>query len=111
MEEHTPEKHQLMHQLESLAPHYPEIRERLAGYFAKWDEIAVKLISHGVEDGHFRPVNAHHVAQAIIGLYDGLHMRKQLDPSIDVLAVIETVSKLIYDAIATPECKAHHPEE
>jgi len=39
------------------------------------------------------------VAQAIVALYDGLCMRQQIDPDVNVIHVIETTMKLVHDAL------------
>jgi hypothetical protein len=39
------------------------------------------------------------VAQAIVALYDGLCMRQQIDPEVNVINVIETTMKLVHDAL------------
>lgn len=95
----SPEKDKLLSQLMGLAARYPEIRERMSEYYRKWDDVSANLISGAVERGHFAPVDAKSLAQAIAALYDGLCMRRQLDPAVDIVTVIETIMKLAHDAL------------
>jgi len=96
----------LIHQLATLAGSYPEIRERLVNYHQGWDKTISELITNAVEAGHFRPVNAVHVAQAINALYDGLCARSRMEPDIDVVRIIETVTRLMYEGLTQ-----HQPEK
>ena len=96
-----PEKDKLLSQLMGLAARYPEIRERMAEYYRKWDSVSAKLIQDAADRGQFHAVDAKAVSQAICALYDGLKMRRQLDPSVDFVNVIETIMKLAYDALTS----------
>jgi AcrR family transcriptional regulator len=98
-----PERDQLVSQLFGLAGRYPEIRDRLETYHRKWEETASTLIQQAINNGFFRPVNATHIAQAITALYNGLCLRKVTDAGIDDIAIIETTTKLIYDALIIPQ--------
>jgi AcrR family transcriptional regulator len=91
----------LYNQLSSMVNHYPEIREKMADYHRQWDETVTALIDKAVREGHFAPTNALHISQAVHAMYDGLCMRAQLDPGIDAIGVIETVTKLMYDALTS----------
>ena len=98
----------LLSQLMALTARYPEIRDRMRNYYRQWDTVTAQLIERGVTDGKFSPVDAKAVAQAIVALYDGLCMRQQIDPEVDVLNVIETTMKLVHDALTQ---HAHpHPQ-
>jgi AcrR family transcriptional regulator len=90
---------QLVYQLDTLAGTYPEIRERLVAYHRGWDETISQQINNAIQQGDFRAVNAQHVAQAINALYDGLCMRSRMEPDMDVVATIETVTRLIYEGL------------
>jgi AcrR family transcriptional regulator len=94
-----PEQEQLFSQLMSLANRYPEIRERLRDYYRQWDSTAGELMEKAVADGRYQQTNTKLLAQAITALYDGLNMRKEVDPAIDVVAVIEAATYLIYQAL------------
>jgi AcrR family transcriptional regulator len=98
----------LFNQLASMVNHYPEIRDRLANYHRQWDETTSALIDKAVTDGHFAKTNALHISQAIHAMYDGLCMRGQLDSEIDAIAIIETATKLMYDALT---CDKVNPME
>ena len=99
----SPEHDQILCQLYTLATRFPEIREKLTSYYHEWDNTVVVLINRAIERGAFRTANALHVSQAISALYYGLFSRQQLDPDIDVLGVIETATKLFYDALIIKE--------
>jgi AcrR family transcriptional regulator len=98
-----PERDQLLSQLFGLAGHYPEIRDRLATYHRNWEETAATLIQQAIDNGFFRSVNATHIAQSITALYNGLCLRKVTDADIDDIAIIETTTKLIYEALIIPQ--------
>ncbi|HEY3296507.1 MAG TPA: TetR/AcrR family transcriptional regulator [bacterium] len=94
-----PDREMLYSQLYALAPRYPEINERLKEYHRRWDATTTRLFEDAVNKGQFRPVDAMRLGQAISALYNGLHIRKQIDPEIDMIAVLETATKLFYDAL------------
>jgi AcrR family transcriptional regulator len=94
-----PEHDQLFGQLVALAPRHPEIRERLANYYYSWDRVVEKLIKNAVDNGFFRNTNTLHLAQAVSAMYDGLFQRRDVDPTIDMIAVLETTTRLLYDAL------------
>lgn len=100
-----PDREMLFSQLYALADRYPEIRERLVDYQRRWDATAATLIQGAVDNGVFKEVDAQYLGQAICALYNGLHMRKRIDPDIDFVTVIETATKLFYDALIV-----HQPE-
>jgi len=107
-----PERAEVYSQLTALAAQYPEIRERLATYHRTWSEVTAQLLERAAEQGHFRRANMTQVAQAIVALYEGVHVHQQLDPEIDCMAVIETATRLIYDALVmrndeTPSSEEH----
>jgi AcrR family transcriptional regulator len=94
-----PDRDMLFGQLYSLAGRYPEIRDRLVEYHRRWDNTTAELIQRAVDNGLLKPVDGRLLGQAISCLYNGLHLRKQIDPDIDFVAVIETATKLFYDAL------------
>jgi len=94
-----PAKDKLLSQLMGLAARYPEIRERMCEYYRQWDSVTANLVQGAVNNGKFTPVDAKSLAQAIGALYDGLCLRRQLDPQIDIVTVIETIMKLAHDAL------------
>ena len=94
-----PEKDKLLSQLMGLAARYPEIRARMSSYYRKWDEVTMSLVQDAVERGKFHAVDSKALAQAICALYDGLSMRRQLDPDIDIVHVVETIMKLAHEAL------------
>ncbi len=104
----NPERDQVFCQLNSLASRFPEIGGKLAGYLRDWDQIVSTLIQEAVQDGKFRSTNPLYVSQAISAMYNGLFTRKQLDPNVDVLGVLEVATKLFYDALAVN--KNNHSE-
>jgi hypothetical protein len=93
----------LFSQLAALAPRYPEIRERLATYYHTWDQTAATLMERGMEGGLFKRHDAILLAQAITAMYDGLFLRRGVDPDLNMIAVLETATKLIYDALNIPK--------
>ena len=95
----TPENDKLLSQLMGLAAHQPEIRNRMCEYYRKWDNVSADLIQGAMNRGEFSAADSRAIAQAICALYDGLCMRKQLDPDIDLVHVIETTTKLIHQAL------------
>jgi AcrR family transcriptional regulator len=103
------ENAQLFNQLVALAGQHAEICERLARYQRRWTETAAELIQRAIDAGFFRPVDPMIVAHAITSLYLGLYSQKQIDPSIDVITVIETATKLMYEALTiSPSVQAFH---
>ena len=98
-DEKDPHRERLLNQLMALTARYPEIRDRMKAYYRKWDDVSTGLIQKSVSEGKFLPVDSKAVSQAILALYDGLCMRQQIDPQIDVLHVIETTMKLVHDAL------------
>jgi AcrR family transcriptional regulator len=100
------EHKQLLGQLANLAPRYPEIRDRLLVYYQRWDGIAESLIRRAVDAGYFRDIDAHRLAQAITAMYDGLYLRRDIDPTVDVVSVLETCTRLLYEALIV-----HKPAE
>ena len=98
-DEKDPNREKLLGQLMALAARYPEIRDRMREYYRKWDTVTTDLIQNAVDNGKFLPVDAKAVAQAIVALYDGLCMRQQIDPDVNVIHVIETTMKLMHDAL------------
>ncbi|MFZ5433712.1 MAG: TetR/AcrR family transcriptional regulator [Calditrichota bacterium] len=99
----NPEHDQIFCQLLGLANRYPEIRDHIVRHHHKWDLFIAELIQNAIDKGIFRPVNAKTIGQAINALYDGLYTRVHMDPDLDVLEVIETTTRLMYDALITPE--------
>jgi len=97
--EKDPNREKLLSQLMGLAARYPEIRDKMREYYRQWDNVVTELIQRAVEGGRFAPVDAKCISQAISALYDGLCMRQQIDPKVDVIAVIETTMKLVHDAL------------
>ena len=94
-----PEATQMFNHLAALAGRVPEIQKHLVKYHRQWDKITASLIQKGIDAGYFRPVDTERLAQAISALWNGATIHAQLDPDIDLLAVIETATKLFYDAI------------
>jgi AcrR family transcriptional regulator len=94
-----PDREMLFHQLHALAARYPEIRERLKLYHRQWDATGERVIQKVVADSGIQNVDAMVLAQAITSLWNGLHIRKEIDPDIDVVLVVETATKLMYDAL------------
>jgi AcrR family transcriptional regulator len=93
----------VFHQLGALAMHYPEIREHMLEHYKKWDELTASLIQRGVDVGIFKPCNTLYLSQAIHAMYEGLHVRRILDPTIDVVDILETTMKFVYDALTSPQ--------
>lgn len=89
--------------LAGLADRYPEIRERLVWYDQQWDDTVASLIEIGINNGYFKQVDSIMLAKAINSLYLGLAHRQRLDSSIDLLDVIETATRLFYEAIIIKE--------
>lgn len=87
----------------SLADRYPEIKDQINRYDKMWDETASFLIEGAVKNGYFKPVDTLLLAQGINAMYMGLSNRKQLDPSIDVVTIIETATRLFYEALIIKE--------
>jgi len=94
-----PDRDMLFSQLYALAGRYPEIRERLVEYHRRWDTTSAELIQNAVNNGLLKPIDGRVLGQAISCLYNGLHLRKQIDPDIDFIGVIETATKLFFDAL------------
>jgi AcrR family transcriptional regulator len=98
------DKHdRVFHQLGALAIYYPEIREHMLEHYREWDELTAGLIQRGIDEGAFKPCNALFLAQAISAMYEGLHTRRVLDPTIDVVGVLESTMKLVYDALTSSQ--------
>jgi AcrR family transcriptional regulator len=89
----------LFGQLIGMAERYPEIKEHLIRYDRMWDDAAARLIDQAMAEGVFRKSNPLLISRAIGALYSGMTMRQQLDPSIDAVAVIETATKLFFEAL------------
>ena len=98
-DEKDPNREKLLSQLMALAARYPEIRDKMREYYRQWDKVVTELIQRAVDNGRFSPVDAKAVSQAITALYDGLCMRQQIDPEVNVIDVIETTMKLVHDAL------------
>jgi AcrR family transcriptional regulator len=96
---HNTEHDQLFGQLVGLAGRYPEIQARLDGYYHKWDNVTASLLQRGIDKGVFKETNVIHIGQAITALYDGLHFRSGIDTEVDIVGVLETTTKLLYDAL------------
>jgi AcrR family transcriptional regulator len=96
----------LFNQLVSLANRYPEIRERMNKYHQEWDATLVSLFERAIANGRFRMFPAREVAQAINALYDGIMIRAQMDSTVRPLDVIETTTRLIYDALVLKPVEA-----
>jgi hypothetical protein len=79
-------------------------------YYRNWDKVVTQLIQQAVENGRFLPVNAKAISQSISALYDGLCMRQQIDPEVDVIQVIETTMKLVHDALTRHLHPAPHAQ-
>jgi AcrR family transcriptional regulator len=99
----------LFNQLVALAGRHPEISERLREYHGRWIQTASGLVREGVERGYFKPVDPILIAQAITAMYDGLYMRKQMDPTLDVVSVLETATRLMYEGMVTGRVPAVTP--
>jgi AcrR family transcriptional regulator len=98
-DEKDPNREKLLGQLMALTARYPEIRGRMKDYYRKWDEVTAQLLDQSVKEGRLLPVNGKAVAQAIVALYDGLTLRQQIDPEVNLVEVIETTMKLVHDAL------------
>jgi len=87
----------------NMAGQFPEIKEHLKRYDRMWDTTAAMLIDAAVRNGDFKPVDSTLLAQGINAMYMGLSNRQQLDPGIDVVKVLETATRLFYDALIIKE--------
>jgi len=99
LDQQYPDRNMLFGQLYALASRYPEIRARLVEYHRRWDSTSAELIEGAIKNGLLKPVDGKVLGQAISCLYNGLHLREQIDPDIDFVAVIETATRLFYDAL------------
>lgn len=95
----NPSKNLILNQLGIMAARQPEIRDRLRKYHNAWDDVAAGLVQRAVDSGKFKPVNALHIGQAVTSLWDGLMTRAQYDPTIDIVGVVETTTRLLYEAL------------
>ncbi|MDK9699626.1 MAG: TetR/AcrR family transcriptional regulator [bacterium] len=107
----TKECNKLFGQLIALGRRYPEISDRIRKYYKDWDDVSKGLLNKAIEDGAFRPVHTLHLAQAISAMYDGLTMRKELDPNLEMVEILETTTKLLYDALTRAGVSALIPEK
>lgn len=87
----------------SLAERFPEIKGHISRYDRMWDDTAAELIEGAVKNGYFRPVDSMALAQGINAMYMGLSNRQQLDSSIDVVKILETATRLFYEALIIHE--------
>jgi AcrR family transcriptional regulator len=94
-----PDHQRIFDRLVGLADRYPEIQERHREYHRQWNRVVASLIQRGVDSGVFHPLDAMRLAQAMTALHEGLHTHSHLDPEIDVLACMETASKLFYEGL------------
>jgi AcrR family transcriptional regulator len=97
-----PDRINLLGQLYSLASRHPEIRERLVEYHRRWDNASAELIEQAINEGQIKPVDGKLIGQSISCLYYGVYLRKQLDPDVNFVAVMESATKLLYDALIIP---------
>jgi AcrR family transcriptional regulator len=111
LDQQYPDRDMLFGQLYALASRYPEIRERLVEYHRRWDTTSEQLIQRAVENGLLKPIDGKLLGQAISCLYNGIHLRKQIDPDIDFVAVIETATKLFYDALVLHQLETVSAED
>lgn len=89
--------------LSSLADRYPEIRDHLVEYDRMWDDTGANLIEGAVKSGEFKFIDSMLLSQAINAMYQGLTNRWQFDPTIDIVKVLETATKLFYNALIVNE--------
>jgi len=94
-----PEAAQMFNHLSALAGRVPEIQKHMVKYHRQWDKVTSSLIQKGIDAGHFRPVDTVRLAQAISALWHGAMIHAQLDPDLDLLAILETATRLFYDAL------------
>jgi len=90
----------LFGQFIALTDRHPEIKDRLLHYHRIWDDAGATLINHAIQHKDFKAVDALRLSQAIGAIYNGLAMRERFDPEIDSIGVLETATKLIYEALA-----------
>ncbi len=98
-----PEQGKLFGLLFSLAERYPEIKDHINRYDKMWDEMAGYFIEEAVKNGYFKSVDTMLLAQAINAMYMGLSNRQQIDPSIDVVKILESATRLFYEALIIKE--------
>jgi AcrR family transcriptional regulator len=95
----TPEHDQLFGQLVEMSKQHPEIEARLKDYYHAWDTTVSTLLQRGMDEGLFRHENALLITQAITSLYDGAFQRAKIDTDLDIVGVIETATRLMYEAL------------
>lgn len=99
--ENQSEKNSIQRQLVDLSRRYPEIKKKLLQYYKSWDQLAVKLLKWANQQGYFKKANYKAISRVLSAMYDGLYMRKQLEPDIDIANIITYATKLMYQALIT----------
>jgi len=94
-----PVRGRLFGELTALMGRYPQVRELYISFHRRWDEAAAALIAGAMDAGEFRRGDALAISRAIGALYHGLCERKAFDRDIDVVSIIETATRLFYNAL------------
>lgn len=89
----------ILRQLIELSKRYPEIKEKMIQYYKSWEDVSCELFEWAVKNKNLKKTEYRKLAQVFNALYDGLYMRKMLEPSLDVASIITFATKLMYDAL------------
>lgn len=60
------------------ALHYPDLRKKYAGYYARYIDELGAIIQRGIDEGTFRQIDAHAASASLIGLMDGIMLQALL---------------------------------
>ncbi|MCX7836296.1 MAG: TetR/AcrR family transcriptional regulator [bacterium] len=86
-------------QLIDLSKRYPAIKKKLKQYYKSWDKVATDLLYWAYREGYYKKADYQAIAKVISALYDGLYMRKQLEPDLNTVEIITLATKLMYPSL------------
>ena len=82
------------------AVHNPKTQAFIQNYLSRYRRALAQLIEQGIQRGEFRPVNAEDVANAILGLEEGLSLLVVADPgNINWSRSFQSAADLILDGL------------
>jgi AcrR family transcriptional regulator len=78
-----------------------DVREAFRDIFAQFRHQLAAVIREGIAAGQFRRVNAHALAAALVGMYDGLALQAVVQPdAFDWAQVGETIVEVVLDGLS-----------
>ena len=90
---------QVLDELFALAPHNPQISQRLQTDYSSFRAALIRLIEQGLERGELKPVNAPALALTIMALHEGIFELALIDSRIAPKRDLHAAYELLFEGL------------